>query len=329
MESNATEQDKTKKRQEYSKKYYEDNKEKKQEYSKKYYEDNKEKKQENSKKYSKKYYEDNKEKKQENSKKYYEDNKEKQQENSKKYYEDNKEKKQEYYEDNKEKKQEYSKKYSKKYYEDNKEKKQEYYKKYYEDNKEQIAEKIPRCKSSWCNKQVRNNKYESYCMVCYFHKYPDNIIVRNYKTKERYVADYIRAILPDITWVLDRKIADGCSGRRPDILAVMGYINIIIEIDEDQHSAYDNYCEEVRINNLSLDLNTSETVMIRFNPDKYTDAVGNIIPSCWRLDGNGLCIIDNNTDWKNRLNILIKTIEPFLNPEYKQDEPLKTINLFY
>ena len=166
-------------------------------------------------------------------------------------------------------------------------------------------------------------------MVCYFHKYPDNIIVRNYKTKERYVADYIRAILPDITWVLDRKIADGCSGRRPDILAVMGYINIIIEIDEDQHSAYDNYCEEVRINNLSLDLNTSETVMIRFNPDKYTDAVGNIIPSCWRLDGNGLCIIDNNTDWKNRLNILIKTIEPFLNPEYKQDEPLKTINLFY
>ena len=302
MESNATEQDKTKKRQEYSKKYYQDNKEKKLEY-----------------------YQDNKENNKDKRKLYYESNKEHILQQCKLFYENNKDKRKLYNEDNSEYIQERAKIYNNK----NKDKRKKNSDAYYTANKEKILEKLPRCKSSWCNKQVRNNKYESYCMVCYFHKYPDNIIVRNYKTKERYVADYIRAILPDITWVLDRKIADGCSGRRPDILAVMGYINIIIEIDEDQHSAYDNYCEEVRINNLSLDLNTSETVMIRFNPDKYTDAVGNIIPSCWRLDGNGLCIIDNNTDWKNRLNILIKTIEPFLNPEYKQDEPLKTINLFY
>ena len=60
--------------------------------------------------------------------------------------------------------------------------------------------------------------------------FPDKPVIRNYKTKEKDVVDRIKEIFPDFTWVHDKKIQDGCSKRRPDLLLDLGSHIIIIEI---------------------------------------------------------------------------------------------------
>ena len=186
------------------------------------------------------------------------------------------------------------------------------------------------CKNDWCNTHVKNKKYEGYCLRCFMYTYPDKPIARNYKTKERAVADFILQYFPNFTWYCDKKIPDGCSKRRPDLFLDLGYIVIIIEIDENQHADYTTTCEEARINNISMDLNNRQVVMIRFNPDEYQDEEVKI-SSCWGTNKLGICVVKKNKikEWKNRLNVLKENIEPFLNPDYNQDEPLKIINLFY
>ena len=201
---------------------------------------------------------------------------------------------------------------------------------YYEANKEQILERIPRCKTNLCNTIVKNKKYEGYCLRCFIHTYPDKPVARNYKTKERAVADFILQYFPNFTWYCDKKIPDGCSKRRPDLFLDLGYCILIIEIDENQHTVYSSTCEEARINNISMDLNNRPVVMIRFNPDEYQDKEEKV-KSCWEFNKLCICVVKKNKikEWKNRLNVLKENIEPFLNPDYNQDEPLKIINLFY
>ena len=254
-----------------------------------------------------------------------------------------------YYEENNDK----MKEYRRKYYEENNDKIKEYHRKYRDDNPEIIKEKHkiyrannqdiikeknkkykeenrPRCNNSWCNTQVNNNKYEGYCLRCFMYTYPDKPIARNYKTKERAVADFILQYFPNFTWYCDKKIPDGCSKRRPDLFLDLGYCILIIEIDENQHTVYSSTCEEARINNISMDLNNRPVVMIRFNPDEYQDKEEKV-KSCWEFNKLCICVVKKNKikEWKNRLNVLKENIEPFLNPDYNQDEPLKIINLFY
>ena len=185
------------------------------------------------------------------------------------------------------------------------------------------------CKNNWCNTHVAN-KYEGYCLRCFMYLNPDKPIARNYKTKERAVVDFILQYFPNFTWYCDKKIPDGCSKRRPDLFVDMGNIVIIIEIDENQHTDYSSTCEEARINNISMDLNNRQVVMIRFNPDEYQDKEEKV-KSCWGTNKFGICVITKKkiNEWNNRLKTLKENIEPFLNPGYNQDEPLKIINLFY
>lgn len=77
--------------------------------------------------------------------------------------------------------------------------------------------------------------------------FPDKPVARNYKTKEFAVVEYIKNIFPDFTWIQDKKVQDGCSSKRPDLLLDLGYQVIIIEIDENQHTDYDCSCENKRL----------------------------------------------------------------------------------
>jgi hypothetical protein len=86
-------------------------------------------------------------------------------------------------------------------------------------------------------------KYDGYCLFCYVNLFPDKELARNYKTKEKYIVDTILKIFPNFTWVWDKKIQDGCSKRRPDLLLDMGFHIIIVEIDENAHIDYDCSCE--------------------------------------------------------------------------------------
>jgi len=181
------------------------------------------------------------------------------------------------------------------------------------------------CKSEWCLTQV-HTKYDGYCLFCYMNLFPDKPVSRNYKTKEYSVVEYVKTKFP-LSWVADKRLQDGCSKRRPDLVADLGYQVIIIEVDENQHINYDCSCQNKRTMELSQDVGHRPIVFIRFNPDDYEN--GKKITSCWSRDKNGICVIKKKTEWTQRLNALEETINYWINPENTTNKTIETIHLFY
>jgi len=186
------------------------------------------------------------------------------------------------------------------------------------------------CNTHLCGTIV-SEKYDGYCMICFINLFPDKPITMNYLTKETNVRNFILENFGDLTWIVNKKIQDGCSKRRPDLLLDLGYQIIIIEIDENQHINYDSSCEYKRLVDISDDLGNRPIILIRFNPDDYILEDGNKIQSCWNINNKGLCTIKRNyqKEWKDRLNILKETITFWLNPENKTEDLIQMIHLFF
>ena len=182
-----------------------------------------------------------------------------------------------------------------------------------------------------CDTQVSRNKYEGYCLRCFIHTFPDKPVSRNYKTKEKTVTDYILSTFPEYDWITDKKIQDGCSSRRPDMLLDLGYQVIIIEIDETHHKDYDCSCENKRIMELSKDVNHRPIVFIRFNPDQYIDSDNNTVKSCWYINKLGICSIEKKKEkeWNDRLVSLKSQIKYWCNPNNTTDKTIEIIQLYY
>ena len=181
------------------------------------------------------------------------------------------------------------------------------------------------CKSSWCHTRAIP-KYNNYCLTCCINICPEIQVSRNYKTKEKEVVDRIKEKYPDFTWIHDKKVEDGCSKRRPDLLLDMGYHIIIVEVDENKHTSYDCSCENKRLMELSQDLQHRPIVFIRFNPDSYINQNKLKISSCWRTNKLGVIQIIKTrmTEWKERINILNQQIQYWID-----NKSNKTIELFY
>ena len=187
--------------------------------------------------------------------------------------------------------------------------------------------KNKRCKSSWCYTRP-TEKYDGYCLFCYMNLFPDKPVARNYKTKERNIVEYIKSEFPDLNWIEDKIIQNGCSRRRPDLLIDFGYQIVIIEIDENQHTDYDCSCENKRLMEISQDLNHRPVIFIRFNPDDYK-INNNKITSCWGVNKKGICVVKKIkiNEWNERLNNLKSQIEYWLNN--KTNKMIEIIQLFY
>jgi hypothetical protein len=187
--------------------------------------------------------------------------------------------------------------------------------------------KNTRCKL--CPMRV-TNKYSGYCYRCYIHKYPDSPILRNHKTKERHVADFVRGAFPEYEFKFDQRVSDGCSKRRPDILLDMGAFVLIIEIDENQHQDYDCSCENKRLMEIFRDCGSRSMAFLRFNPDDYVNSTGKRIASCWGITKDrGLFTVKENkkSEWSTRLNALVDTIKMQLDLEERKD--IDVVHLFY
>lgn len=185
------------------------------------------------------------------------------------------------------------------------------------------------CKSDWCENIPHNKKYEGYCLLCFVNLFPDKPNVRNYKTKEKAVADDIIKSFPQFTWIADKRVQDGCSKRRPDLLLDIGSHIIIVEVDENKHTDYDCSCEHKRLMELSQDLQHRPIVFIRFNPDDYVDQAGATVRSCWRVNKLGVMQImkTKESEWANRIDCLKQQIQYWiLNPTEKTVE---IVELFY
>ena len=186
------------------------------------------------------------------------------------------------------------------------------------------------CKSEWCETSG-NGKYDGYCMPCFVNnpENQDKPAMRNYKTKEKDVVDRITQTFTNFTWVSDKKVQDGCSRRRPDLLLDMGSHIIIIEVDENKHTDYDCSCENKRLMELSQDLQHRPIVFIRFNPDDYTNQDGILVKSCWKLNKLGVMQITKTKqkEWEERIETLKQQIQYWIdNPTEKT---IKIIELFY
>ena len=185
------------------------------------------------------------------------------------------------------------------------------------------------CKTFMCSTRV-TKKYDGYCLYCYIHLFPDTPLSRNYKTKESAVTTFIKKNNPDYDFQIDKKILDGCSKRRPDLLLDLGYQIIIIEIDENKHANYDCTCENKRIMEISQDLAHRPIVFIRFNPDSYEDHESEI-SSCWHVNTKGFCVVKKSKqkEWEQRLNTLDETLKYWINPTNKTSKMVEIIELFY
>lgn len=184
------------------------------------------------------------------------------------------------------------------------------------------------CKSEWCYTSG-NTKYNGYCTRCCIYLFPEIQVSRNYKTKETDVVNRITETFRDFTWVHDKKIIDGCSRRRPDLLLDVGSHIIIIEIDENKHNSYDCSCENKRVMEISIDLGHRPTVFIRFNPDEYIKDDGEIIKSCWKINKSGLLNIvkSKEKEWEHRIAVLKDQINYWIHNV--TEKTIETVELFY
>lgn len=167
------------------------------------------------------------------------------------------------------------------------------------------------CQSEWCSTHV-TKKYNGYCLHCYMHIFPDKPVTRNYKTKEFAVVEFVKSRFTELDWVYDKRVQDGCSRRRPDLLCDMGDQVLIVEVDENQHADYDCSCESKRLMELSQDVGHRPIVFIRFNPDAYAcAATTKNMPSCWAVNKAGVCAVKKSKvrEWEGRLDVLGKQVE--------------------
>ena len=185
------------------------------------------------------------------------------------------------------------------------------------------------CKNDWCSTRA-NKKYDGYCMFCYINTFPDKPVTRNYKTKEAAVAEHIKTKYSQFEWITDKKVNDGCSRRRPDLLLDLGYQAIIIEIDENQHTDYDCTCENKRTMELSQDVGHRPIVFIRFNPDDYMDG-DKKVTSCWGLTKQGICTVKKTKkkEWEERLNSLSSQVDYWIDEKNKTDKTVEIVQMFY
>jgi len=180
-----------------------------------------------------------------------------------------------------------------------------------------------------CPITAKNKRYLGYCFRCFVHTFPDNDIVRNYKTKERVVADNIKEYFPSKDIIIDRQIHGGCSSRRPDIFIDMGSHVVIVEIDENQHENYDSSCENRRLMELFNDAGSRPFTMIRFNPDQYNTENASV-SSCWGYTSKGLCVVKKHKiqEWNTRLKVLKEHVDEAVS-EAPPQKDVNVVHLFY
>jgi hypothetical protein len=90
------------------------------------------------------------------------------------------------------------------------------------------------CRTPFCTTRALN-KYDGHCLFCFVHLFPHSPLTRNYKTKEASVVEFVKNKFPQYTWITDKRVQDGCSRRRPDLLLDLGDQVLIIEVDENKH----------------------------------------------------------------------------------------------
>lgn len=122
-----------------------------------------------------------------------------------------------------------------------------------------------------------------------------------------------------MTWESYDKIVDGgaCGRERPDFVFRGLALNVVVEVDENQHRLYQ--CEQARMWNIAQALG-GPTIFVRYNPDKYRRA----------LAGGGLAKqMAENEKEAARHEMLVQWVKHLIAMEPGEMPFLQTVKLFY
>jgi hypothetical protein len=183
-------------------------------------------------------------------------------------------------------------------------------------------------------------KYDGRCVRCFCQTVdPNDERVKNAKAymhaREQAVMKLLEEIFTDYHWTFDcsygTKFAVGKRKAcvRPDARTVKHGRILIVEVDERSHITYDCGKEREREEIFKKHAGPRlSLVMLRFNPDEYTDvATGKYVPSCFRHNKETNTQIVNpaqKKQWDLRIEALCARIRVFLDrkdPAYMEEVP--------
>lgn len=185
-----------------------------------------------------------------------------------------------------------------------------------------------KCNVCW-NTQISNSKYEGMCFYCYCHTYPNRKIIRQFRSKQTFIHKNLVNNFKDFEkiTIYDKSISGGCSKKRPDWFIECYTHSIIVECDEHQHKRTSKDCEQIRLNNIFIDLAERPLVVIRFNPDSYINKKGEKLPGLFTITKKGRLLISDDSVWIYRFGKLVSKIKYHLLNIPKKGFTIN--NLFY
>jgi hypothetical protein len=194
----------------------------------------------------------------------------------------------------------------------------------------------------------KGDVYDGRCVRCFCASFPDDPRAARARSsvhvREHATTDELKKHFPDYNWVFDKTFSHrtflvGVSTRfRPDARTTQGERVIIIEIDEQSHRGYLCAKEREREESFVKQNRNKTVVMIRFNPDEYTDYKGVRHPSCFTRATNEREVphvpSKRKADWQARIQELANTVRNVLDPKFplppkQPDRPLLICELFY
>jgi len=194
----------------------------------------------------------------------------------------------------------------------------------------------------------KNDVYDGRCVRCFCASLPDDPRAKRARSsvhvREHTTTDELKKHFPDYNWVFDKTFSHrtflvGVSTRfRPDARTTQGERVIIIEIDEQSHRGYLCAKEREREESFVKQNRNKTVVMIRFNPDEYTDYKGVRHPSCFTRATKEREVPHvppkRKADWDTRIRELVNTVRNVLDPTFplppkQPDRPLLICELFY
>jgi len=188
----------------------------------------------------------------------------------------------------------------------------------------------------------KGGRYDGRCVRCFcVTADPNSEPVRNAKAymhaREQEVMKLLQAAFLDYDWTFDQgygtKFAVGERKRnasvRPDARTIKHGRILIVEVDELSHIAYDCGKEREREEIFSKRAGPRlSLVMLRFNPDHYTDlATGLRVPSCFHYNKKKGSVTPDpaqKKQWDLRIEALFARVRVFLDrkdPAYMEEVP--------
>jgi cytochrome c5 len=194
----------------------------------------------------------------------------------------------------------------------------------------------------------KKDVYDGRCVRCFCASFPDDPRAKRARSsihvRENVTTEELKKHFPDYNWVFDKTFSHrtflvGVSTRfRPDARTTQGDRVIIIEIDEQSHRGYLCAKEREREESFVKQNRNKTVVMIRFNPDEYTDYEGVRHPSCFTNATKDTQVTHlhpkRKADWQTRIQELVNTVRNVLDPKFplppkQPDRHLLICELFY